>query len=443
MYRYLKAYYHLCTMMGRTYWSPNKLLEHQNRNLRRIVAYAYDSVPFYHRKFKEVGIKPNDIRSVEDLKKLPLLRKTDIRSNANELVSTNFNKNSLRTRSTSGSTGQPIKIMTTKSEDDIKKVKHIRANVWCGQKARERWVTITAPTNFDGATKFQRRIGIYAPTFVSVFEPTVRQISIIEKRNPTVLEGYSSSLTLLAREIIKNGKETVRPRLIFGGAEMIDDASCQLIEKAFGAPYYDQYASVEFGRLACQCTVRRGYHIDADTLIMEFIDEHGDEVHAEESGEIVCTNLLALAMPLIRYVLGDKGVPNNEQCSCGRTFPLMNSIEGRTDSFLLLPNGQILSPRSFNIAMRMSGLIKFIEQYQIIQKRIDVFEIKIKVGDDFTKRNIIERELPQHIRNMLKLEESEVTFNIDFVDEIPIDKSGKSRAVISELKKNSSISNNV
>ncbi len=255
--------------------------------------------------------------------------------NVKEMISAEFNIENLKMLSTSGSTGKPLFLYINSAENEFRKAKHLRANFGCGQKPRDRWVTIIAPHHFSKSSNLQQIVRLFTPTAVSVFTDPSIQVSLIEKLNPDILDGYSSSLFVLAKELEKNGIDTIRPRSVIGGAELVDSYSRKFIEKIFQTQFYDQYSSVELERMSWQCRVRDQYHIDADALIMQFVDKNGEEVSAGERGEIVCTSLFNYAMPFIRYAIGDVGVPSDEICSCGRTLPLMKTVEGRKDSLLV------------------------------------------------------------------------------------------------------------
>ena len=435
MYNYFRAAYYLFGMMKRAYWDRDRLIEYQNKKLRKVVKYAYDHVPFYHEKFERLGIKPADVKTAKDLDKLPISRREELQKNVEKLISDEFDAGKLQVVSTSGSTGQPLFTYISRREDEFRKAKLLRANISCGQKPRDRWVVITAPQHRSNVTKLQKFLGLYAPVPISVFDDTATQVSIIDRLKPDVLDGYSSSLLLLAKEAEKTEIKTIRPRSIIGGAELIDGSSRQFIEKMFDAPFYDQYACVELERLAWQCHEKTGYHIDADSIIMQFVDEDGEEVAAGERGEIVCTSLFNHAMPFIRYAVGDVGVASEDtNCPCGRAFPLMKVIEGRKDSFVILPDGRVLSPLVFGWSMEVFKFYHCIDHYRVVQKKIDVFKFLIKTKGGHVDEKVMEAELLAHIRKMLNVGESEVAFEIEFVDDIPLDKSGKLRKVISELK---------
>lgn len=438
LYNYFRIIYHLANLMRHTYWSSDRLVDYQNRKLRYIVKYAYEHVPYYHGKFKEFGLKPDEIRSVEDLNRLPIVRKEELQKNADKTISDEFRSHDLEAESTSGSTGQPLFYYLTKSENEFRKAKLLRANIGCGQKPRDRWVVITSPfyATRSKMAGMQRLLRIFAPVTASVFDETDAQISVVNQARPDVLEGYSSSLLLMAKEIEKKGTEISRPRLVIGGADLLGDYERGYIEKAFEAPFYDQYGCNELEVLAWQCQEKGEYHIDADTVIMQFLDDDGEEVAPGERGEIVCTSLFNRAMPFIRYAIGDVGVLSEEtECSCGRTLPLMKLVEGRTDSLIVLPNGRLVSPIVFILLMRGLKFFNNIDHYRIIQKKVNLIEFHVKMKKDVFDREIAEDELVRHFRKALNIDADRLAFEVEFVKDLSLDKSGKLAAVVSELKK--------
>jgi len=432
LFNYAQAILDLHTLLQREYWKSDRLKDFQNERLRSVIKYAYDFVPFYHKKFRLLGLKPSDFKSKEDLRKLPVLSKSEIRQNVKEMVSTEFDLNDLRMLSTSGSTGSPLFLYINGRENMFRKAKHLRANFACGQKPLDKWVTIIAPHHFGEASKFQRSLGLFTPTPISVFTETSAQVSLIERLQPDILDGYSSSLFVLAKELEKNDVSTIRPKSVIGGAELIDSNSREFIEKIFQTSFYDQYSSVEMERMSWQCCVRDQYHIDSDALIMEFVDKNGEEVSSGERGEIVCTSLFNYAMPFFRYAIGDVGIPSDEMCSCGRSLPLMKTVEGRKDSLLVLPDGRSLTPRAFTIAMNMFKYYSFIEQFRVVQNKIDLFEFSLVLKKESIGKDVVEAEFVKHLKKVFC--HDQMRFDIKFVDSIPLDKNGKFKVAVSNLK---------
>ena len=431
---YLRAYRYLRSLLRRVYWPEERLRRYRNERLREVLAYAYENVSFYHRKFREAGVKPGDVRSVEDLKKLPILRKDEVRRNLDQMVSRRFEVSRLKMLRTSGSTGEPLCFHISGVEDEYRKARHLRANIVCGQRLRDRWVLITHPLYFSQATRLQRFLGFYAPIPVSVFDDVDEQISKIERLKPDVLDGYASSLLLLARRVEEREVKTIRPRFLISGADLIDPSSRRYVEEVFGVPFYDQYGCAEFERLAWQCEERRGYHIDADSVVMEFVDEDGERVAPGETGEIVCTSLFNYAMPFIRYAVGDLGKASEDACACGRTFPLMKLVEGRKDEVVVLPDGRALSSFAFIAGMYQLSFYKDIDRFRVVQKRLDHFRFLIKLRNSGLDREAAEKELVGFFAKAFNVDVDEVLFEVEFVEDIPLDSSGKFRIVVSELR---------
>jgi phenylacetate-CoA ligase len=371
---------------------------------------------------------------LEDLKRLPIVEKDEFRRTPpEERVSGEFDIKRLKVVRTGGSTGKPLTIFLTREEDDWRKAIYMRANIMCGQRPRDRWVAITAPHHFGDVTGLQRRFGLFAQTCLSVFDDFNKHIEFIRNFKPDILDGYSGALVLLAREVKKRGLYDIRPKVVFGNADLMDNTSRKILEDVFAAPYCDQFGCAEVDRTAWNCLEREKYHMDVDSVLFEFVDEDGEEVAVGESGQILYTSLFNFAMPLIRYSVGDLGKPSNEFCSCGVKLPLMEVIEGRKDSVIVLPDGRFLSPRVFTVAMSMFKFYSFIEQFRIVQKKPEFFEIYLKMGASDINYEVVKKELIDHFLKVLNLKEADVSFDVRFVDDIPFSQSGKLMAVVSEV----------
>ncbi len=293
---------------------------------------------------------------------------------------------------------------------------------------------MSSPHHFHDTTNLQRKIGIYAQTCISLFESTENKINQISAVNPDILDGYSQSLLLLAKEIERQDVKTINPRLMFGSAELISPQSQKYMENVFDAPFYDQYGAAEVDRSAWQCPEKQGYHMDIDSVITEFVDKDGNNVSEGETGEIAFTSLFNFAMPLIRYKIGDVGAASDDKCSCWRNLPLMKVVEGRKDSFLKLPGNRVVSPMVFNYALSNFRHYQNIDQYYIRQKKINLFRVKIKmVPGSFNEEKIVS-EFKDHIQKYFDFKEDEIQFDISLVDEIPLAPTGKFLSVTSDLK---------
>jgi phenylacetate-CoA ligase len=432
-----RVLYFLALANRRLSWDKERMKRFQDKRLRQLVRHAYFSVPFYNRVFKDAGVDPYGIKGIDDLGKLPIIKKEVFkRQSSAELVSKKYDIGRLKKVRTSGSSGTPFQVYIDGVEDSWRKAIYMRANINCGQRARDRWVVMTSPHHFHDTTGLQRKLGIFSQTCVSLWDPTEKKIEEIGALKPDVLDGYSGSLVLLAKEVARRGLDVIAPRLMFGNAEAIDLESRRFIEKVFGAPYCDQYGSAEVDRAAWQCLERGGYHMDVDSVITEFVDESGEAVVDGESGEVVFTSLFNFAMPFLRYAIGDVGAPSGELCACGRTLPLMKVVEGRKDSILTLPGGRTVSPMIFNFAMSTFKYYADVDQYLIRQKKIDLFEVSLKMADGWVENPAVIGEFQAHMIRFFDFAEGEIRFDVSVVDEIERSPTGKLLSVTSDLKAN-------
>jgi phenylacetate-CoA ligase len=430
-----RVLYFLYMANRRLHWDKKRLMRFQEKRLRQVVRHAYDSVPFYRRYFDEARVDPREIRTTEDLQKLPIVKKDEFkRQDLSQIISKKFDVNKLKKVRTSGSTGTPFVLYITNVEDAWRKAIYMRANISCGQRVRDRWVVMTSPHHFHDTTGIQRKLGIFSQTCISLFESTEQKLSQIAAAKPDILDGYSGSLFLLAREVKRRGFNQIRPRLMFGSAEFIDVPSRRYMEDVFGAPFCDQYGAAEVDRSAWQCLERQGYHMDVDSVITEFVDRNGEPVANGERGEVVFTNLFNYAMPLIRYNIGDVGSPSGEICPCGRSLPLMNVVEGRKDSFLTLPGNRIVSPMVFNFAISSFEYYEDIDQYRVRQRKTDLFEVFFKMNQGSKLDKDLASKFETHVKRFLNIRENELRFEVSIVDEIPMSPTGKLHSVFSDLE---------
>lgn len=159
---------------------------------------------------------------------------------------------------------------------------------------------------------------------------------------PSIITGSPSYLRQLAETVISKRIDELRPKVLVAGGEPLDEPTRKHLENTFDCKAYNSYGAFDVGYLALECTNKLGSHILADSLVMEVMKD-GNLVAPGERGDIVVTGLSNSAMPLLRYRLGDVGILTDETCSCGRAFPMLKSIEGRSIDQLFLPNGVILS----------------------------------------------------------------------------------------------------
>lgn len=423
----IRKLWNLHKLMRSQWWSYEELKELQDKKLRAIVKYAYETIPLYHEKLKNAGVRPEAIKTVEDLVKLPYTTKAEIHANfPDKVIAPQVDINKCWTPRTSGSTGIPLTVVYDEAAEDFEKATALRPNLCCGQGLFDKWIVLTSPHHIKDKKRWFQEFGLFNPISISMFSDFKEQISKIEQIKPDIIDGYSSAIYLLAQEVKKSHTD-INPRIVFGTAEFLTEEMRDVINSVFGVEIFDQFGGVEMGRTAWECPEHAGYHIDMDAVVMEFIKD-GEQVASGERGEIVYTNLYNYTMPIIRYRIEDVGIPADEKCPCGRGLPLMKLVEGRKDSFIKTPNGRIYPQMTFWSIMRMFSESDKIINFKVIQEKIDVIKIQIVPGRGFTQETI--NQLKSDIKNVLG---EEVHIEVEPVDEIPRE-AGKVRSVVSKIK---------
>jgi len=405
---------------------PSELEELQAKRLRAMIKHAYDNTIYYHRTFKESGITPDDIRSPEDLKKIPITSKDDVQKyGLTEMTSHGLNLNKCRIVPTSGSSGVPRKIVYDQMADDFSKAINLRSMVENGLRFSDRMVNLGDMRTAKKPLWFQK-LGVFNLKTVDIFDNIDREVNDLLNINPKSMIGYASQLRLLSEYKLKHNLKELKPDTIFTTAEFLDPDTRRIINTAFDLKVIDLFGCIEVNRTAWECQEHCGYHIDIDSVVMELLDDDGKSVSAGERGEVVYTSLYNYAMPLIRYEVGDVATPSDETCPCGRGLPLLKNVEGRKDDFIHLPSGKKISPITMHLIVKHA---KGIVECQIIQESLDKISMGLVVADKFTKGD--SERLIQEITWALN---NEVSVEIHVVDAIQRGPNGKMRMVISKVK---------
>lgn len=409
----------------RSQWkSFDQLKAIQDNKLRAMISYAYENVSFYQDKFNKAGVLPGDINTVEDLPKLPVTTKQEIKDGfPSRMIARGVDIKKCWLPHTSGSTGTPMTVAYDESAEDFQKAVALRPNISCGQGYFDKWVTFTDPRHITSKKLFQY-FGLFNPTRISLFESLENQISLLQEIKPRILEAYPSHLYTLTRKIEELGA-AVNPRIIFTTAELMDSRTREYVETILSAPIYDQFGGVELGRTAWQCPMREGYHIDTEAVVMEFVKD-GQQVAQGETGEIVYTGLYNYAMPLIRYASGDMGKMANRMCSCGRGLPLMEMILGRKDDFLVGSNGSLVTPITMDLIFKN---MMEIDECRVIQESMNLIIVQV-VSKKPLNSNLL-TEIDSGIKAVLG---KDTVVKIKQVKKLEKDNSGKLRKVISKVK---------
>jgi len=408
-----------------------ELEELQERRLRAIVRHAYESVPYYHKLFNSVKLKPEDIKSREDLVKIPITTKKMLQElPMSERVSRGTDISKCIKGRTSGSTGQPLDVLFSRKELSCRIAMQTRVYGlnFTDKKAnildRECAPSPGSPaTIFGKVRKCMNWMGLWRRYYFSLFEEPQELVSKLLKIKPDIIETYPSILKLMARCIKENNIRGVAPKIIFTEAELLNQEDRKEIRAVFGGKLTDLYGIVEFGIVAWECKEHPGYHVNADIVLVEAIRDN-EPVYGEE-GEMVCTDLTNYTMPFIRYAVGDIVILSKEKYYCGNNFPVIELIQGRSNDFITLPSGKVVSPLLLGVCLEK---IEGIGQYKLVQESKDILNVQILRGQNFNEATI--RKFEDTLRETLG---STVHININIVDEIPREKSGKIRPIVSKI----------
>ncbi len=419
---YNSKYINLIRLLRNEHRSMDELIYHQTSSLKKIVDYAYASVPFYKKLYDDSGFHPNDIQSIDDISKIPVIdKKLLVRNSYDKLISKKFNLNDLLPVKTAGSNGMPFQFYIDNSFDQFRKAQCIRPYLTNGKRLFDHSVSFSIYS--QRSPKWFQRFKIMPDSRIFSGADISIQLRSIQNLKPDIIQGYGSILNLLAVKILDENIQAPKPRLLFTDSELLMPNMRENIEKAFRTKVIDIYGTWETDNIAYECYCHEGYHMAIDSVIMEFIND-GKTVKPDEEGEIVVTVLNNFAMPFIRYNLHDMGSYNKKPCSCGRTFPLMNPIRGRANDYMITNDGKKLS--FFNIAY-FDKLAPNVREYQIIQEDINSFTVLVVPG--FSYNNHGENVIVPAIKKFFP--EAEIILNI--VPAIEREQSGKFKAFKSKV----------
>ena len=418
------------------WWPRDKLLELQNDRLRNLVRYAYDKVPYYRRIFDQRGLKPGDVQSSIDLVKLPVLTKKLIRENFDQLIAGGFPPNEMLLLRTGGSTGEPLVFYTTtEDQSNLAYAKVRRALGWWGYSPGDKRVTIQLARPYRSPMGKLRRSLERAKTFVAW--QSAQELPLffekLEKFQPEFISAYPSFIYLLARFAEKQGWTGLRPKAIITHSEQLYDFQRELFKKVFQCEIYSHYESFEMNEIAAECPSHSGYHIAAESVIVEIVNNEGKPVPPGEEGRVLITNLHNYAMPFIRYDIGDLGAISEKVCGCGRRLPLLTKLNGRVMDFLLTRKGKKIPGTSFMVPQVVESFTtEGVEEFQIIQESYEEVIVKavLTKGHQREHKDTLIKKITDEYKGILG---EDMGITVEFVDQIPTTREGKRRVVISKL----------
>jgi phenylacetate-CoA ligase len=356
----------------------------QDKKVRDMAHYAYRYVKFYRDRFRSVGLTPDDIRHAEDIRRLPVLTKQEVREKSHQIRASGKDITQVLRKTTSGSTGPPLEIFRDIKSFDVHFALGIR-NHWIWRIMpwyKTARITYIGPLGgqSEGASArpvqglpLLRRI-ILGPWFPRFKVPRQRTLGLRKNIKevapdlldfrPDVLMSRPSYLRRLIDWGEKTGQELHIKKILFEG-EYCSRAVRHEIEGKYQAEVYNLFGTIELGPLGSECHQHNGLHLNSDYFVFE-LSRDGEPVSPGERGEVFVTSLHNEFMPLIRYELGDIATAiEDERCNCGSCLQRLKEIEGRKSDGLLSQDGTLIPP---TIIVNYIDSNIGIKQYQVIQR---------------------------------------------------------------------------
>lgn len=403
-----------------------KLEAFRIKQLRHLLRHAYSNVVYYRQLFDREKLKPDDIRTVQDLSAIPPTSKRDLQFLQPEMITAaGIKLDTLIARRTSGSTGEPMLILRSWYEERLLQSFRWLALQRLGKHPGDRMILInriraTDPNDRQFLLHISNRLGLFQLDKIDCFLPLQDILKELRKKPFDILGGLALVLYHLAIQINKEGLKLHRPRFIFTGGELVTPNIRQEIERAFNARLYDSYASHEFNLLGWQCKETGDYHINEDSVIVEIVRD-GRASQTGERGEVIATSLFSYTMPFIRYRLDDNVIRGEDKCSCGLAYSTIREIDGRTMDYIYLDGGRKIHPYQI-IRFLVHAENPWVCQYQLAQPRRDYVTLRV-VPSRTVEPEIIKRFKQQAISEL----GADTLFRLELVDDIPREKSGKFR----------------
>ncbi|MGE5422774.1 MAG: phenylacetate--CoA ligase family protein [Ignavibacteriales bacterium] len=412
--------------------SRKTILKRAERRVIREVHRAYADVPYYRKKYDEFGVDISSIKTLEDLSKLPIITKDEIREQFPDgIVSKKYNIDDCHYSATTGSTGRSLPFVFSMPTFAWYIATGMRLYTLIGYRPWHKLVYIKyTPIEYPKMGPFFRTQHI--PSTISIEE----QIEMLRGSKPDLLIGYASLILEIAQKLTPEDLKLIKPKFIGLNSELSTKSEREFVSQVFNCPVYDEYSTEETWMVASTCK-EGNYHVFADNVWAEYLDKDGNPVKPGEEGEIYLTTLRSPAMPFIRYRIGDLVKCTDKQCTCGLPYPLIEEFNGRADDSFILPSGKYVS--SIKILNTFTKNIKkylhLMEEFKVIQQEPGLIVIQFVKGKEFEEEPLLDL-----IHSVEKVLGEPVTIRVDFMDSIP-GNSIKRKAIESWVDKKESRGN--
>ncbi len=401
----------------------------QLHKLQQLVDHAYQHVPYYRRRFGEVGYQTGDLTSFDDFAKLPFLTREDINEYRDDLIAETYDQADLYFNETGGSTGRPMQFYIADTFWWSNQANNFRVHRWYGKEEGDRvaWLWGAQEDMPEWSWRRRLRSAIMRERYLNAFTMTAEKMDAFAKMllswQPTMYIGYASVLTLFA-EFVEQKGYTLRPRFIEVTSEKLSQAQREIIERVFGCPVADHYSCREMGTMAYQAPNRKLLSL-GDMRYMEVV-AHDAPAPRGTMGEVVMTSLTQYAFPFIRYKNNDTAIMSAEPSPDGKPFPVIEEILGRKNDFLVSADGKFVHSEFFAYTFRVKPEVA---RYQVYQPDREHLEVRLTLKESVSEAWLESAKAEVQDRFGVGTEVSLVV-----VDDFELTKVGKHRYIISEVK---------
>ncbi len=421
------------------FWTKEQLETYQLQKLQKLISFCYRHVPYYSRLFDSIGLKPDDIRNLEDIQKIPVLTKEIVRREHANLFADNVDASSrkIKKAKTGGTTGMPLAFYKDSQTRDYAWGAYYRWYNWMGIRDGDReavlWGSaIVLKESWQQKLKSHFVNRISNTLFINSFRMSEKILPSIAEQlisfKPIILRGYLSAILQVAKYFKEHNLSLPSLKAISSTTETLLPIYRDYIEEAFNVKMFDQYGCGECNGMAFECTAHKGLHVNEEHCLLEILDESGNYCY-DKPGRVILTDLDNYAFPFIRYENGDSAILKTEACDCGRSSHLLKSISGRTADVIYLKDGSSVHGVFFTDIFHELGYSNFeyFTRFQIYQKR---------KGDFICRLEKTSKDLPQKEKDKLKevLQKYGEHVELEIVEHLENDKSGKFRYIISDIK---------
>ena len=379
--------------------SRDELTALQGERLREVVKHEYDNVPLYRKRMDDAGVKPEDIRTREDLRYLPFTEKTDLRDEFPYGLLAVPREEIVRIHGSSGTTGKPIVAGYTRGDIEIWSEMMARTLSAAGAKSGDIVQVAYGFGLFTGGFgAFQGADRIGAMVLPMSSGNTQRQIMMMRDMETTILcctPSYAVYLGETIREMGIDPKRDLKLRAGCFGAEPWSEAMRNKIEELMCIDACDIYGLTEIcgPGVGYECLAKAGMHINEDHVIAEIINPAtGEPLPYGQEGELVFTTITKRGMPMLRYRTHDLCTLTDAKCDCGRTFVRMGRITGRTDDMLIIRGVNVFPSQIESVLVKIHGVAPHYMLYADRENSSDTLEIQVEMTEDMFSDTVSEIE---------------------------------------------------